>query len=630
MKMRFFERLKDKLQTTEFIYPQRKKKFTAFFCNESHHVNLNLIVLSGFVRLDSVESAELSKSGDVICEVPRFIAGTNTLNQPDSLKGKKTKAKSTKSESKHLNESESKGIISGVSDSSKSLSSTALIRIEASIRRANGEMFSFEVGPPKRLCELKKWLDISESTPNATKSQTPQCDSESKAAVKAKLNTVTENSNPSSSSSTSPPISKRAEKRALREEDKKASPSKKLPRDRRLRESEDTPRGDSEKKNEDNQNLKESQLPSKDTKLKFDCHSANIKTVSVTEFESGTVKRMIHAKLLRKRPPYMGEFDPILQEIQSETPSQNGDPNENCVNDFDPNLPLSAVELIKVSDGTVAEQVGQGDKLNSNSDSDDDSDSEVSESEQEESEVQVNSNSKTVTRLSKHDDAAALNLATTEKKEESVSQSADNVNNLNSESESHAIVLKDSDVAFDLADYADRLVDIEDQLLALEETVNQVQDHSESVSLNLKLSDSRNLSLDQNPLDLIFTFPGPLNNDSEGLSVSQSLMLVLKGPGATSSGSGDSDNINTVTDSVKLNDPNRTNPNARTFYNYSAKTLRKAYKDSDPDTPINANTLRNWREKHLNKKGLYSSSDSSSKWIDESSSESDVTTSSDE
>ncbi len=293
MKMRFFERLKDKLQTTEFIYPQRKSTYTAFFCNECHHVNLNLIVLSGFVRLDSAESAELSKSGDVICEVPRLVPGTTNLNQPNNLKGKKTKGKS-------INESESKGI-SGASNSGKSLSSTALIRIEASIRRANGEMFSFELGPPKKLCDLKKWLDISEiestENSNATKAAA-QGESQSDAA--------SANAENPESNSESQAVSKRAEKRAVREEDKRVSPSKKIPRDRRPREKLTGIR-------------KEASSP-----------STTGKEASKTQINCSVLKNIIHAKLLGKRPPYMmmGEFDPVL--VESE------------------HLPLSAVELIKV------------------------------------------------------------------------------------------------------------------------------------------------------------------------------------------------------------------------------------------------------------------------------------------
>ncbi len=122
-------------------------------------------------------------------------------------------------------------------------------------------------------------------------------------------------------------------------------------------------------------------------------------------------------------------------------------------------------------------------------------------------------------------------------------------------------------------------------------------------------------------LDLVLAFPGPI--DLGGI-----LMLVLKGSGAgpgpagtkatvsdsetktqnttsSSSGSGNADN--------SANNPNRpkeAGPKKRTFYNYSAKAMRRAHQEQHTSTRINPDKLKNWRKKHLNKKGLYSSSDS--------------------
>ncbi|CAD7932002.1 unnamed protein product [Amoebophrya sp. A25] len=50
--MQFFERLKERLKTTNFVYPQRKQSFATSFCNEIHFANLNLILMTGFIRVD--------------------------------------------------------------------------------------------------------------------------------------------------------------------------------------------------------------------------------------------------------------------------------------------------------------------------------------------------------------------------------------------------------------------------------------------------------------------------------------------------------------------------------------------------------------------------------------------------
>ena len=53
--MRFFDKLRDKLKSdvgSKLIYPQQKYGFEDHFCNEEVYGNLNLIILTGLVRVN--------------------------------------------------------------------------------------------------------------------------------------------------------------------------------------------------------------------------------------------------------------------------------------------------------------------------------------------------------------------------------------------------------------------------------------------------------------------------------------------------------------------------------------------------------------------------------------------------
>ena len=65
--MKFFNKLRNKLKTTKLIYPQRKYSFQEHFCNEAVYGNLNLIILTGLVKLDKIDN-----SNDINTAVKEF------------------------------------------------------------------------------------------------------------------------------------------------------------------------------------------------------------------------------------------------------------------------------------------------------------------------------------------------------------------------------------------------------------------------------------------------------------------------------------------------------------------------------------------------------------------------------
>ena len=52
--MKFYDELRNKLKNTKLIYPQRNYNFEEHFCNEEVYGNLNLINLTGLVRVDKI------------------------------------------------------------------------------------------------------------------------------------------------------------------------------------------------------------------------------------------------------------------------------------------------------------------------------------------------------------------------------------------------------------------------------------------------------------------------------------------------------------------------------------------------------------------------------------------------
>ncbi len=79
--MQFFERLRERLRTTNFVYPQRKKNFSTTFCNEQHYANLNLILMTGFVRVDGDVDGDSTNAAKVM-----VVGGERSKKKEDTRK----------------------------------------------------------------------------------------------------------------------------------------------------------------------------------------------------------------------------------------------------------------------------------------------------------------------------------------------------------------------------------------------------------------------------------------------------------------------------------------------------------------------------------------------------------------
>ena len=62
--MKFYDELRNKLKNTKLIYPQRNYNFEEHFCNEEVYGNLNLIKLTGLVRVDKLKKTKDLEKND--------------------------------------------------------------------------------------------------------------------------------------------------------------------------------------------------------------------------------------------------------------------------------------------------------------------------------------------------------------------------------------------------------------------------------------------------------------------------------------------------------------------------------------------------------------------------------------